>query len=152
MTTLLEQIATTRGTGFPTQRLRRLRRSQAMRDLTRETTLSPSDFIYPMFVTQDSCQKRPVDSMPGVFQLSPDLAARETEEIAALGVKAVLLFGIPNEKDSVGTGAYDPNGVIQEAVARIKGRLPRDHRHHRRLPMRIHRPRPLRRHRRRICR
>lgn len=124
MTSLLEQIATTRGTGFPTQRLRRLRRSQAMRDLTRETTLSPSDFIYPMFVTQDSGQKRPVDSMPGVFQLSPDLAARETEEVAALGVKAVLLFGIPNEKDGIGTGAYDPNGVIQEAVARIKDACP----------------------------
>ena len=95
-----------------------------MRDLTKETTLSPSDFIYPMFVTQDSGQKREVSSMPGVYQMSPDIAAKETEEVAALGIKAVLLFGLPNEKDSVGTGAYDPNGVIQEAVASIKNASP----------------------------
>ncbi len=95
-----------------------------MRDLTKETTLSPSDFIYPMFVTQDSGQKREVPSMPGVYQMSPDIAAKETEEVAALGIKAVLLFGLPNEKDSVGTGAYDPNGVIQEAVASIKNASP----------------------------
>ena len=95
-----------------------------MRDLIKETTLSPSDFIYPMFVTQDSGQKREVPSMPGGYQMSPDIAAKETEEVAALGIKAVLLFGLPNEKDSVGTGAYDPNGVIQEAVASIKDASP----------------------------
>ena len=124
MTSLLEQMIPTQGSGFPIQRLRRLRRTKAMRDLTKETTLSPSDFIYPMFVTQDSGQRREVPSMPGVYQMSPDVAAKETEEVASLGIKAVLLFGLPNDKDSVGTGAYDPNGVIQEAVASIKNACP----------------------------
>ena len=124
MTSLLEQLAPTRGTGFPTQRLRRLRRTQSMRDLVKETTLSPSDFIYPMFVTEDLGRKHEVSSMPGIYQMSPDIAAREVEEVASLGVKAVLLFGLPNEKDDVGTGAYDSSGVIQEAVARIKDACP----------------------------
>ena len=124
MTSLLEQLAPTRGAGFPTQRLRRLRRTQSMRDLVKETTLSPSDFIYPMFVTEDLGRKHEVSSMPGIYQMSPDIAAREVEEVASLGVKAVLLFGLPNEKDAVGTGAYDSSGVIQEAVARIKDACP----------------------------
>ena len=81
MTSLLEQMIPTQGSGFPIQRLRRLRRTQAMRDLTKETTLSPSDFIYPMFVTQDSGQKREVSSMPGSTRCPPTSPLRRRRKL-----------------------------------------------------------------------
>ena len=105
-------------------RLRRLRRSPAMRRLVRETTLSPSDFVYPLFVTHGRDVRLPIEPMPGQAQLSLDHLLAEAAEAAALGVPAVLLFGIPEHKDALGTEAYDANGVIQEAVAAIKSATP----------------------------
>ncbi len=124
MKSTVERLTRRSETGFPTQRLRRLRRNQALRDMVKETTIDPKDLIYPMFVTHDFGQRRDVDSMPGIAQLSIDLAAREAEEAAGLGIPAVLLFGIPISKDEVGSEAYDSQGVIQKVVAAIKDTVP----------------------------
>ena len=110
--------------GFPQVRLRRLRRSEAMRRLFRETSLDVNDLIYPLFITHGRGVRREVDSMPGVFQYSVDRLAREASEIAALGINAVLLFGIPESKDELGTSAYRSDGVIQKAVRAIKKASP----------------------------
>ena len=101
---------------FPQSRLRRLRESAAVRLLTQETSLSAKDFVYPLFVThgRDICE--PVEPMPGVYHLSTDRLAAEAEEVAHLGIPAVLLFGLPAHKDGAGTEAYNPDGIIQEAV------------------------------------
>ncbi|MDE2765928.1 MAG: porphobilinogen synthase [Chloroflexota bacterium] len=112
------------GAAFPRVRLRRLRRSPAMRRLVRETTLNPADFVYPLFVTHGRDVRLPIEPMPGQSQFSLDHLLAEAAEAAALGVSAVLLFGIPEHKDALGTEAYDPNGVIQEAVAAIKSAMP----------------------------
>ena len=110
--------------GFPDIRLRRVREQPAIRALVRETRLSPSNFIYPLFVTHGQGIKEPIEPMPGCFHLSLDLLAEEVQEIVDLGIPAVLLFGLPPEKDALGTGAYDPEGIIQEAIRTIKQQAP----------------------------
>jgi porphobilinogen synthase len=113
------------GTGLPPfRRLRRLRRSESIRRLVRETMLSAEDFIYPLFVTYGVGVRREIGSMPDQCQLSVDQLPRELDELAELGIPAVLLFGIPAEKDPYGSGAYDPNGPVQEAVRTIKAHAP----------------------------
>lgn len=109
---------------LPIKRFRRLRYNPLVRDLVRETTLTKNDFIYPLFVIPGEKMKNPVKSMPGVYQLSVDMAVKECEEIAKLGLKAVILFGIPEHKDEVGSGAYDDNGIIQRAIRAIKKDVP----------------------------
>ncbi|NUN09160.1 MAG: porphobilinogen synthase [Ignavibacteriaceae bacterium] len=105
---------------YPAKRMRRLRNNPVIRDMVRETTLSPKDFIYPLFVVPGKNVKNPVKSMPGVSQMSIDVLVEECKEVVALGIPAVILFGIPDHKDEVGSGAYDPHGIIQEAVRAIK--------------------------------
>jgi porphobilinogen synthase len=105
---------------FPVQRLRRTRRTAALRGLVRETRLTPSDFVYPMFVAAGEDVKNPVSSMPGVFQLSINHAVAEAKRVYGLGVPGVLLFGIPDEKDEAASGAYDPEGIVQLATRAIK--------------------------------
>jgi len=105
---------------FPATRLRRLRSTAAMRSLVRETHLQPSALIYPLFVCEGEGVRREVSSMPGVFNLSIDEAVNEAEACAALGIGGLLLFGIPNEKDEVGTGAYAADGITQRAIRAIK--------------------------------
>ena len=109
---------------FPIQRLRRTRRTGALRGLVRETQLSPSDLVYPIFVTVGEDVKNPVASMPGVFQLSINHAVAEAKRASDLGVPAVLLFGIPNQKDEAASGAYDPEGIVQLATRAIKDAAP----------------------------
>jgi len=106
--------------GTPFQRFRRLRRTEGLRRLVRETRLSLDDLIYPLFVTYGVGIRREVPSMPGVYQLSVDQLAREAEELATLGIGAVLLFGIPEHKDERASGAYDENGIVQQAVRELK--------------------------------
>lgn len=95
-----------------------------MRSLIRETQLDVKDFIYPLFVTFGREKKNPIQSMPGIFQLSVDLLAKEVKEVQDLGIPAVLLFGIPENKDSLASGAYDSDGVVQQAVRTIKETCP----------------------------
>lgn len=109
---------------FPAVRPRRLRRTAALRDLVRETSIRPADLVYPMFVTHGRDVRVPIDPMPGQAQLSIDNLIRETAEAAQLGIRAVLLFGLPPGKDGLGTGAYDPDGIIQQAVSALKQTLP----------------------------
>jgi porphobilinogen synthase len=106
------------------KRPRRLRRTEALRDLVRETSLEPSDFIFPLFVVPGANVRRPVSSMPGVEQLSVDRLARETRELAALGVKAVVLFGIPSAKDPHGQESYADDGIVQQAIVALKDASP----------------------------
>ncbi|OQA07014.1 MAG: Delta-aminolevulinic acid dehydratase [Firmicutes bacterium ADurb.Bin373] len=106
--------------GFPIQRMRRLRSSETLRRMVRETTLRSSDFIYPLFVIYGQDKKIPVNSMPGVFQFSVDRLSEEIKEIDSLKIPAVLLFGLPEHKDSVGSSAFQDNGVVQEATRLIK--------------------------------
>jgi len=105
---------------FPTKRLRRLRYNSTVRDLVRETVLTKNDLIYPLFVVPGNKIKNEVRSMPGVYQMSVDIVVEECKEVERLGIPAVILFGIPDHKDEVGSGAYDPNGIIQKAVRAIK--------------------------------
>ena len=102
------------------KRPRRLRRTAALRDLVRETSLAPNDFVYPLFVIPGRDARRPVSSMPGVEQLSVDQLATEARELEALGVKAVLLFGIPAAKDPHGLESYAEDGVVQQAIGALK--------------------------------
>jgi porphobilinogen synthase len=101
---------------FPQQRLRRTRRTAGLRGLVRETELSPEDLIYPIFVTAGENVRNPVASMPGIFQLSINHAVAEAQRAHGLGIPAVLLFGLPDQKDEAATGAYDPEGVVQLAT------------------------------------
>ncbi|MGH2583723.1 MAG: porphobilinogen synthase [Dehalococcoidia bacterium] len=105
-------------------RLRRLRATPGLRRMVQETRLSPTDLIMPFFVTHGTDLRYPVSSMPGVSQLSVDVLVEEARAVAALGVPAVLLFGLPESKDSLGSEAYAPNGIVQRAVARLKDALP----------------------------
>src|SRR5437773_2247193 len=105
---------------FPRHRHRRLRRSETLRSLVRETSLSPSDFIAPIFVVPGENLRQPVPSMPGVERLSPDLAAKEAAELKKLGVLAVILFGIPQTKDARGSTSADPDGPVCRSVRGIK--------------------------------
>ena len=106
------------------KRPRRLRRTAALRDLVRETSLDPADLVYPLFVVAGESVRKPVPSMPGVDQVSADELPAEARELAALGVKAVLLFGIPGAKDSSGTEAYAEDGVVQNAIRALKEASP----------------------------
>ena len=110
--------------GFPQVRLRRLRSSEAMRNLVRETQLSVDDFIYPLFLAHGRNVREPIPPMPGTFQLSLDMLLPEIDEIASLGIPAVLLFGLPSSKDAGGSEAYDQRGVIQEGIRVIKQAAP----------------------------
>ena len=109
---------------FPTQRLRRTRRTSGLRGLVRETELSPRDLIYPIFVVAGEDVRNPISSMPGIFQLSINHALEEAKKAYALGISGVLLFGIPDEKDEAASGAYDPEGVVQLAIRAVKDVLP----------------------------
>jgi porphobilinogen synthase len=109
---------------FPVTRLRRLRQSASMRALVRETRLSPEAFIYPLFVCPGEGVRKEVRSMPGVFNLSVDEAVKEARETAALGVSGLILFGLPETKDEVATGAWADNGIVQQAARAIKREVP----------------------------
>lgn len=109
---------------FPQVRLRRLRSSSTLRELLQETRLTTSNLIYPLFVQPGTGRKDPVSSMPGVFRYSQDLLIKEVEEAYALGILAVLLFGIPETKDEAATSAYDDNGIVQQAVRLLKKTFP----------------------------
>ena len=105
---------------FPETRMRRLRRSEAMRALVRETALEPGDLIYPLFLCPGEGVRRVVGSMPGVFNLSIDEAVREAEEASRLGLGGLLLFGLPESKDEQGSGAWDENGIVQRGLRALK--------------------------------
>jgi porphobilinogen synthase len=109
---------------FPQTRLRRLRATRALRGLARETRLSPADFVYPMFIAHGIDRREPIAAMPGVDRLSIAHAVTEAGEAAALGIPAVLLFGIPAAKDEEGSGAWDEEGVVQLATRAIKEAYP----------------------------
>src|SRR5256885_16092720 len=100
---------------FPATRLRRLRRTEALRSLVRETRLTPESFVYPLFVCPGEGVRKEVSSMPGVFNLSVDQAMKEAKEIHALGIPGIILFGLPETKDEQATGAWDENGIVQRA-------------------------------------
>jgi porphobilinogen synthase len=100
--------------------MRRLRRSESLRALVRETTLEPGDLIYPLFLCPGEGVRKPVSSMPGVFNLSVDEAVREAEQAASLGLGGLLLFGLPETKDEQGTGAWDDNGIVQQGLRALK--------------------------------
>jgi len=104
----------------PFVRTRRTRRTEAMRALVRETRLDPSQFIYPLFVTHGSDIRHEISSMPGQYQLSVDQLAAEAQELRSLGVRAVLLFGLPASKDGAGTEAYAADGIVQQAIRELK--------------------------------
>lgn len=109
---------------FPIQRLRRLRQHETLRRMVRETRLSTSDLIYPIFVTEGKDQWSEIASMPGQFRLSIDLLIKEAGEVAGLGVPAIILFGIPDHKDERGTSGFDPNGIVQRAIKAVKDHVP----------------------------
>ncbi|HEY7617737.1 MAG TPA: porphobilinogen synthase, partial [Terriglobales bacterium] len=110
---------------FPTTRLRRLRQNEQLRSLVRETRLSPESFVYPMFVCPGEGVRREIRSMPGVANLSVDQAVEEAGEAQALGVPAVILFGLPETKDEVATGAWADDGIVQQAARALKRELPK---------------------------
>ncbi|WP_454192311.1 porphobilinogen synthase [Paenibacillus sp. Marseille-Q7038] len=110
--------------GFPNVRLRRLRSTAAIRSMVRETHLHVSDFIQPIYVTYGTGVKQEISSMPGVYRFSLDTLKEEVQEIAELGIPAVLLFGIPETKDAVGSSAYVEDGIVQEATRLIKSWYP----------------------------
>jgi porphobilinogen synthase len=105
---------------FPANRMRRLRRTESLRALVRETALDPGDLIYPLFLCPGEGVRKAISSMPGVFNLSIDEAMKEAEEAAALGVGGLLLFGLPQSKDEYGTGAWDANGIVQQGLRALK--------------------------------
>jgi len=109
---------------FPEYRPRRMRKNEAFRKLIRETTLSANDFIYPLFVVPGKDVKNPVASMPGVFQQSADLLVKEVRHLESLGIPAILLFGIPEKKDEMASGAFAKDGIVQRTVRRIKEKCP----------------------------
>jgi porphobilinogen synthase len=109
---------------FPRYRPRRMRRNDRLRAMMRETALAPANLIYPLFVGPGKNKVQPVSSMPGVAQLSVDRALGECEEAQALGIPAVILFGLPEHKDPVGAEAYAESGIVQQAIREIKAKLP----------------------------
>jgi porphobilinogen synthase len=109
---------------FPEYRPRRLRKNENFRRLIRETRLTVDDLVYPLFVVSGKNVKKPIESMPGSFQLSADNIVKEAQQARELGIPAILLFGIPPHKDESGTGAFAKEGVIQQAVKRIKNEAP----------------------------
>jgi porphobilinogen synthase len=111
-------------TGFPLFRSRRLRRTEPLRNLVRETHISVRDLVYPLFIVEGNGQKQEIATMPGIFRYSIDMLPREIEGVAKLGIPAVILFGIPSNKDATGSGAYHPRGVIQQALRTVKQSVP----------------------------
>lgn len=109
---------------FPAHRYRRLRLNSAIRRMVRETSLSPDNFIYPLFVTAGKGIRKEISSMPGCYQESVDEAARNAKEVQSLGIPSVILFGVPQSKDELATGAYSENGIVQQAVKAIKDAAP----------------------------
>jgi len=109
---------------FPATRLRRLRRTGALRSLVRETRLSPESFVYPLFVCPGEGVRKEVRAMPGVFNLSVDQAVNEARELRTLGVPAAILFGLPEHKDEVATGAWQDDGIVQRAARALKREVP----------------------------
>jgi len=109
---------------FPIHRPRRLRRTEAIRSLVRETRLTARSFVYPLFVCPGSKVKNEIKSMPGNFRWSVDLLVEECQAAHALGIPAVILFGIPERKDPLGSDAYDPEGIVQRAVRALKRAVP----------------------------
>jgi porphobilinogen synthase len=109
---------------FPIHRPRRLRRTDALRRMVRETELRPSDFIYPLFVVEGRGVRKPVPSMPGIENLSVDLAVEEAKRARAVGIPSVILFGIPGHKDPRGTGAWAEDGIVQKALRALKESVP----------------------------
>jgi len=109
---------------FPLHRLRRLRASEPLRSLVRETHLSPSDFILPLFIYEGDAPRKEISSMPGHAQLSIDAALAECQEAVTLGIGGVILFGIPSHKDEHASGAYDDRGIVQRAIRAIKQTTP----------------------------
>jgi len=109
---------------FPINRMRRLRRSETLRRLSRETRLSRDDLILPLFTVEGRGVREPVASMPGVHRFSVDRLVEECKRVFDLGIPAVILFGIPREKDAVGSGADAPDGIVQRAVSAVKSALP----------------------------
>ncbi|MEW8977045.1 MAG: porphobilinogen synthase [Symbiobacterium sp.] len=110
--------------GYPTVRLRRLRLSETARRLVRENRVCCDDLIYPLFVVAGRGVRREIPSLPGNYHWSADTILYEVEEMLKLGIRAALLFGLPESKDELGSGAYDPHGVVQEAIRSIKARFP----------------------------
>jgi porphobilinogen synthase len=109
---------------FPVTRLRRLRQSESLRSLVRETRLSPENLVYPMFVCPGEGVRKEVGSMPGVYNVSVDEAVKQARDSHALGVPAVILFGLPESKDEAATGAWSENGIVQRAARAIKPEVP----------------------------
>ncbi|MBI2991265.1 MAG: porphobilinogen synthase, partial [Deltaproteobacteria bacterium] len=109
---------------FPKYRPRRLRKNELLRNMVRETSLSPANLIYPLFVGPGKDRAQPVSSMPGVAQLSVDRVVRECQEVRSLGIPAVILFGIPERKDPAGSEAYSDGGVVQKAIRELKEKVP----------------------------
>ena len=109
---------------FPIDRPRRLRRNESMRRLVREIRLQPSHFIQPLFVCPGEGIRRPIGSMPPQCQLSVDMAVEECREIHSLGISGVILFGLPESKDEIASGAYDDDGIVQRAIRAIKSEVP----------------------------
>jgi porphobilinogen synthase len=105
---------------FPTTRLRRMRQSEPLRSLVRETRLAPTNFIYPLFVCPGEGIRKPIGSMPGVFNISVDEAVKEAREAKALGLGGIILFGLPEKKDDIATGAWADDGIVQRATRAIK--------------------------------
>src|SRR5260221_5316676 len=109
---------------FPSTRLRRLRVTPALRNMVRETQLSPADFIYPLFTVHGRDVREPISSMPGVYHLSIDQLAAEAKEIASLGIPSVVLFGLPAHKDAIGSDNFAADGIVQQAIKSIKDAAP----------------------------
>lgn len=109
---------------FPTIRMRRTRQNEQLRSMVRETHLNVEQLIYPLFIAEDLSEPRPITAMPGIMQWPLEHLGREMERVASLGIPAVLLFGIPTEKDEVGSQAYAEQGIIQQAIRRIKAETP----------------------------
>ncbi|WP_447976611.1 porphobilinogen synthase [Candidatus Nitrospira bockiana] len=109
---------------FPRHRPRRLRQTEGLRRMVRETNLTPSDLVSPLFVVTGRDRKEEITSMPGQYRWSVDLLIKEAAEISLLGIPAVILFGIPDRKDERGSAGYDPNGIVQQAVRALKDQIP----------------------------
>jgi porphobilinogen synthase len=124
VTLLVDSATATRGAFAHFRRFRRLRRNEALRRLVRETSLSPSDFIYPLFAVHGRGVREEIPSMPGQYHLSVDRLEAEADELRALGVRAVLLFGLPAAKDAEGSEAYAEDGIVQQAVRALKSADP----------------------------
>src|SRR6202045_5342950 len=109
---------------FPVTRMRRLRQSEALRSIVRETRLTPESLVYPLFVCPGEGVRKAIGSMPGVFNLSVDEAVKEAKDVHSLGVPFVILFGLPEKKDEVATGAWSEDGIVQQAARALKREVP----------------------------